>query len=790
MKILKSWLEEWIDLSDIKDNQLLNIFESLGYEIEGYKKLSPNYKNIIVGTVIDLSPIPKAEKIRLAKVDVGTDQLEIICGAWNFDIDDKVAVASSGTYIRDNFKIERKEIMGIVSDGMICSPYELDLWNDEDGILVINENFSNGTLLNTCYQSHDLMIDLSITPNRGDSMSHYGLARELGTATQKKINNIKNSFNNDFISELKVNHGVKSSCRSYFAMEIDNIEVENSSLDIRFKLGSVGVRPINNFVDATNYILFDLGQPLHAFDRDKLNGPISVRKAKESEVIKTLDGEKRKLKKDDILIVDNDVPIALGGVMGGYDSQITQKTKRILIESANFDTVNILNTSRNLNLISEASIRFERGVDNFLQENALVLFRECILKSSSEYNFSSITGTREKKRNIKVISFNSDYFKKIIGVSIDKQQVKKIFNGLGLEFDVIDENTYNVYCPSWRYDIEREIDLVEELARHLNYDSFPSTISYGNNFSVGSDWNTINEISNSLVSEGYFECCNLSFISYQDAQVFTPERAPVSLSNPLDESQKYLRTTTTPHLLRNLANNINMGNDFHPLFEIGISFIDLPSKLDPDIPKQTNYLTIASSDQVTSSDIRLRNINYDIYNIKNIVKRIVGNNISIELINRPGLHSKQSFTIMSDSINLGWFGKVSEDTKDYFNLQYDTYLAEINLDKLSSKDKQLHHYIKISNFPHVKFDLSFEISNETISKDVLKFISSLYPDFENSSYIFDEYFDPVSNNRTIGFRIKLRSYEKTIGDNDLVNIRSNIIKEISSNFPAILRDNE
>ena len=251
MKILKSWLEDWIDLSDIKDKQLLNIFESLGYEIETYKKIAPNYKNIVIGTVIDISLIPKAEKIRLAKVDVGTDQLNIICGAWNFNIGDKVAVAAPGTYIRDNFKIERKEIMGILSDGMICSPYELDLWNDEDGILVINENFSNGTLLNTCYQSNDLMIELSITPNRGDSMSHYGLARELATATQKKVSNIKDSFNSDFISELKVNHGVKSSCRSYFAMEIENITVENSSLDIRFKLGSVGVRPINNFVDAT-----------------------------------------------------------------------------------------------------------------------------------------------------------------------------------------------------------------------------------------------------------------------------------------------------------------------------------------------------------------------------------------------------------------------------------------------------------------------------------------------------------------------------------------------------------
>jgi len=790
MKVLKNWLENWVDLSGIKDKELLSLLENLGYEIEGYTKISPSYKNVVVGTVVNIEEIPKAERIRLITVDIGSDNLDIVCGAWNFKVNDRVPVATPGSYIKDKFKIDRREIKGIISNGMICSPSELDLWDDEQGILVLSEEFANGTLLENCYQSTDLLIDLSVTPNRGDSMSHYGLAREISTATERYLNTIKDTYNSDIESIISVGHGKNSGSTSYFALEIENIEIKNSSLDIMFKLGSVGVRPINNIVDATNYVLFDLGQPLHAFDRDKLTGPISVRMAKNSEQITTLDSQKRNLNNKDIVIVDNNMPVALGGVMGGLDSQITEKTTNILIESANFETINILNTSRSMNLISEASIRFERGVDNNLQELALIAFRECISKTKNNYHFSDINGSRVSSNKNRNIKFNADYFNKIIGITINIEYIEKIFTGLGFTYTVDKAGNFKVKPPSWRYDIEREIDLVEELARHLNYDSFPSTIKFGNNYTVGNKWNFINSVSNILTSEGYFECSNLSFISKDHSKIFTPEREPVSLSNPLDESQQFLRTTSVTHLLNNLNTNLNIGNPPYPLFEVGISFINEPNALDKNIPKQVNFLTLASSERITPTDNRSNEDYFDIYHMKKTLQLIGGKEITFEHISRPGMHSMQSYTIMSNDVNLGWFGKVSDKASSILNLNFAAYVAEINLDNLEKINNKLNYYTSISNFPFVKFDLSFKLTNNVFAQDLLDCISNIYSDFENSSYIFDEYFDPNNNERTIGIRIKLRNHKQTIGDEELVHIRSNIIEKISEIFPAILKDNE
>ena len=790
MKVLKNWLENWVDLTGIKDKELLSLLENLGYEIEGSVNISPSYKNVVVGTVVNIQKIPEAERIRLITVDIGSDELDIVCGAWNFKVEDRVPVAPPGSYIKTNFKIDQREIKGITSNGMICSPSELDLWDDEQGILVLSEEFANGALLENCYQSTDLLIDLSITPNRGDSMSHYGLAREISTATERNLNTIKDTYNNDIESIISVGHGKNSGSTSYFALEIENIKIKNSSLDIMFKLGSVGVRPINNIVDATNYVLFDLGQPLHAFDRDKLTGPISVRKAKNSEQITTLDSQTRNLNNKDIVIVDNKKPVALGGVMGGLDSQITEKTTNILIESANFDTINILNTSRSMNLISEASMRFERGVDNNLQELALVTFRECISKTKNNYKFSDINGSRVTTKKNSNIKFNLEYFERIIGIPINIENIERIFTGLGFVYTVDKTGIFKVTSPSWRYDIEREIDLVEELARHLNYDSFPSTVKLGNNYNVGNKWHFINTVSNILTSEGYFECSNLSFISKDHSKIFTPEREPVSLSNPLDESQQFLRTTSVTHLLNNLNTNLNIGNPSYPLFEVGVSFINEPNVVDKNIPKQINFLTLASSEKITPSDNRSDEGYFDIYHMKKTLQRIGGKDIKFEHISRPGMHSMQSYTIMSNDVNLGWFGKVSDKASSKLNLKVGTYIAEINLEKLEKINNKLNYYKTISSFPFVKFDLSFKLTNNIFAQDLLNCISNLYPVFENSSYIFDEYFDPKSNERTIGIRVKLRNHEQTIGEEELVNIRSNIIQKISEIFPAILKDNE
>jgi len=297
-------------------------------------------------------------------------------------------------------------------------------------------------------------------------------------------------------------------------------------------------------------------------------------------------------------------------------------------------------------------------------------------------------------------------------------------------------------------------------------------------------------LANYLISEGFYECYNLSFISEDDSNIFTPARNLVSVSNPIDETQEYLRTTSTTQLLKNIIYNINLGNDIHPLYEVGISFNNKPNNLDINIPEQNNYLSLVIPEKIAPKDNRYTEQVIDIHYIGSLLKGLTKAKLTYEQISRPGLHSEQSFTIFCNELIIGWFGKVSEISKEYFGLKLDSYISEINLDKLFQLDTEQILFYNISSFPFIKFDLSFEITEDLKAVELVNYIYDIFSEYENSSYIFDEYFSPETNKRTIGIRIKLRSYEKTINDNELTEIRKNLIKDITTTFPAILKDYE
>ena len=482
MKILKSWLNDWINLDKISDDELSNALESLGFEIEYYKQITPNYKNIVVGKVIDLYQHPNADKVRVTKVDVGSKVYEIVCGAWNFDKGAVVPVALPKSKIKDDFLIDERDIRGVKSNGMICSASELDLWDDHDGILILDDLEKIGSDFSTVYDSHDSIWEIGVTPNRGDCMSHLGIARELSNYFNLKLINNFKEINPKIKPVLKVNSGTGKKCTSYQSIEIENIKIDDSSLTIKHRLSSVGVRIINNVVDYTNYVLHDIGQPLHAFDRDKLFGTISVRNAKEDEELITLDNQKRALDKTDLIITDNNNPIALAGVMGGFDTEVTADTKNLLIESAYFDKVSIMKTSRKLNLISDASIRFERGIDRNIQTFGLHRFIH-LFEDSDDITYSDIqndTKDFDKKSNIK---FNKNMIRDVLGIEIDDKFISKTLTSLDIPH-TLNDDTIEFSSPSWRYDLERPIDIIEELAKHYGFNNFPSTLPVGNKLNL------------------------------------------------------------------------------------------------------------------------------------------------------------------------------------------------------------------------------------------------------------------------------------------------------------------
>ncbi len=585
MKILKSWLNDWIDVSEINDEQISAGLESLGFEIENVKILKPNYKNIIVGKVVEIFKHDNADNLRITKVDVGNNIYEIVCGAWNFDVDAAVPVALPNAFIRDNFKITKREIRGVNSNGMICSASELDLWNDPEGILILDNEIKPGTDFSSIYNSKDTVWEIGVTPNRGDCMSHLGVARELSNYFKK---NIKiNSFKLDATikNTLTTNSGSIPECNSYTSLEIENFKIDVAPFIVRYRLSQVGTRIINNVVDLTNYVLYDIGQPLHAFDRDKLYGEISVRKAKSNEKIITLDGQERILSKDDLIIVDNDKPIALAGVMGGLDTEVTAETKNVLLESAYFDKVSIMKTSRKLNLISDASIRFERGIDFKIQELGLIRFIELSSKNS-EIRYSKPILDDKKKLKNKYVKLQKNEIYNILGIKLNDQFIKDTLKSLDIE-NVIDDNEIKFVPPSWRYDLERSIDLIEELAKHYGFNNFESTLPIGNNRNYqGKYWKNKKTISNHLISNDFQEIQTLSFVTLDDNKIFNPEKKYVEIYNPIDQTNKYLRSNLFSSLIKIYINNYEQNGISSKLFEINnifdaskhINFKDIPNQ--------------------------------------------------------------------------------------------------------------------------------------------------------------------------------------------------------------------
>jgi len=782
MKILKSWLTDWIDVSSIDDDELSEALESLGFEIENIEHLKPNYKDIVVGKVLEIYQHPNADKVRVTKVDVGSSVYEIVCGAWNFDINAIVPVALPKSYIKDNFLIDKRDIRGVESSGMICSATELDLWDDHTGILLLDEDSKIGSNFSDTYASTDIIWEIGVTPNRGDCMSHLGVARELSNyfdlpliePTFKDQSSIKNI--------LTANSGDTELCSSYNFVEIENIQIQQSSLLLRTRLSAIGVRVINNVVDYTNYVLHDIGQPLHAFDRDKLFGTISVRLAKEGEEILTLDNQQRKLDSSSLIITDDDKPIALAGVMGGLETEVTDETTNLLIESAYFDKVSIMNTSRKLNLISDASIRFERGIDRNIQNKGLERFVK-LFEDDQEILYSSIQEDRTSIYQSENISLNKEDIKKLLGQDLKDDFIVKTLNNLQIPFEIKD-NEITFTQPSWRYDLERSVDLIEELAKHYGFNNFDSSLPIGNNLNnYGNYWDVRGYMLSKLTSFNYFETQTLSFVEDKSNNLFTPEKKSVKVINPIDQTNQFLRTNLIHSLINVYKNNLIKNDASHAYFEINNVYSLNKNKEYQDIPEQIYSLGILLPSKLKNNDIRNEAKNIDIYYLVNTLNSLLPG-FTHEPIERPGMHANYSYSLMFNNKIVGYFGQLSYKLMDKYELQDPIYVAQLNLENISINEIQNNIYTPLSQYPFLKFDLSFNVPSNFISIELINEIKNILSENENKISIFDDFYK--NDSRNLGVRIETRSYQETISEEESSELLEEIVNKVEKKFKITL----
>jgi phenylalanyl-tRNA synthetase beta chain len=782
MKILKSWLADWIDVSSIDDNELSEALESLGFEIENIEHVKPNYKDIVVGKVLEIYQHPNADKVRVTKVDVGSSVYEIVCGAWNFDVNAIVPVALPKSYIKDNFLIDKRDIRGVESNGMICSATELDLWDDHTGILLLDEDSKIGSNFSDTYASTDIIWEIGVTPNRGDCMSHLGVARELSNyfdiplieRTFKDQSSIKNI--------LTANSGDTELCSSYNSVEIENVQIKESSLLLRTRLSAIGVRVINNVVDYTNYVLHDIGQPLHAFDRDKLFGTVSVRLANEGEEILTLDNQQRKLDSSSLIITDDDKPVALAGVMGGLETEVTDETKNLLIESAYFDKVSIMNTSRKLNLISDASIRFERGIDRIIQNKGLERFVE-LFEDDQDILYSSIQEDRATIYQSKNISLNKDDIKKLLGQDLKEEFIVKTLNNLQIPFEIKD-NEIIFEQPSWRYDLERPVDLIEELAKHYGFNNFDSSLPIGNNLNnYGNYWDVRSYMLSKLTSFNYFETQTLSFVEESSNNLFTPEKESVKVINPIDQTNQFLRTNLIHSLINVYKNNFIKNDESHAYFEINNVYSQNKNKKYQDIPEQIYSLGILLPSTIKNNDFRNENTNIDIYYLVNTLNALLPG-FTHEPIERPGMHANYSYSLMFNNKIVGYFGQLSYKLMDKYELQDPLYIAQLNLENISLNQIQNNKYTPLSQYPFLKFDLSFNVPSDFISIELIDEIKNVLSENENKISIFDDFYKDDSRN--LGVRIETRSYQGTISEEESSELLEKIVNILEKKFKITL----
>lgn len=782
MKILKSWLADWIDVSSIDDNDLSEALESLGFEIENIEHVKPNYKDIVVGKVLEIYQHPNADKVRVTKVDVGSSVYEIVCGAWNFDVNAIVPVALPKSYIKDNFLIDKRDIRGVESNGMICSATELDLWDDHTGILLLDEDSKIGSNFSDTYASTDIIWEIGVTPNRGDCMSHLGVARELSNyfdiplieRTFKDKSSIKNI--------LTANSGDTELCSSYNSVEIENVQIKESSLLLRTRLSAIGVRVINNVVDYTNYVLHDIGQPLHAFDRDKLFGTVSVRLANEGEEILTLDNQQRKLDSSSLIITDDDKPVALAGVMGGLETEVTDVTKNLLIESAYFDKVSIMNTSRKLNLISDASIRFERGIDRNIQNKGLERFVE-LFEDDQDILYSSIQEDRTSIYQSENISLNKDDIKKLLGQDLKEEFIVKTLNNLQIPFEIKD-NEIIFEQPSWRYDLERPVDLIEELAKHYGFNNFDSSLPIGNNLNnYGNYWDVRSYMLSKLTSFNYFETQTLSFVEDSFNNLFTPEKESVKVINPIDQTNQFLRTNLIHSLINVYKNNFIKNDESHAYFEINNVYSKNKNKEYQDIPEQIYSLGILLPSTIKNNDFRNENTNIDIYYLVNTLNALLPG-FTHEPIERPGMHANYSYSLIFNNKIVGYFGQLSYKLMDKYELQDPIYIAQLNLENISLNEIQNNKYTPLSQYPFLKFDLSFNVPSDFISIELIDEIKNVLSENENKISIFDDFYKDDSRN--LGVRIETRSYQGTISEEESSELLEKIVNILEKKFKITL----
>jgi len=797
LNVTLNWLKNYIDF-DLSADELADRLTMLGVEVESVKQLGVALEGVVVGKVNSISPHPNADKLVLCQVDIGEqDALQIVCGAPNVSEGMSVSVATIGTELLSGITIKQAKLRGEESYGMLCSERELGISEDAAGLMELSSDTSVGTPLAEALGLDDTVFELEITPNRPDCLSLIGVAREIRaeTGNELKLPEVNIRENDTDIREVtSVTIDAPDLCPRYAARVIRGVKIGESPAWLKQRLESVGIGVINNIVDVTNFVLMEYGQPLHAFDYHKLGeNRIVVRRAAEGEQITTLDEEERELTSEMLVIADANKPVALAGVMGGYDSEITDETCDVLLESANFQPASIRATGKKLGMHTEASYRFERGVDPEVVILALNRAAQLIVELAGGTVCEGIIDVYPGKREPTQIQLRPDRVNFILGTALEATEIEQILYrlGFGMEASQLEDSSYQVTVPSFRSDITREIDLIEEVARVHGYDNIPTTLPKGDIPVPVSDISVEvrKYIKQFFLGAGMMEAVNYSFMHpncFDKIRLAadSPLRDALKLRNPLSPEMSILRTTLMPSLLDNAQHNHNHQINNIALFEMSTVFVkgEEPWRI-------TGILAGEIGGGVYGNPYK----NPDFFDIKGIVERVLEvcclTDYTFKKTEEPTFHPGRNAAVLLGDRRIGILGEVHPEVLEIYELPYKAYLFELDLEVLANAADFSKRFEPIPIYPSVQRDLAIVVDKEMQSDTPIDIIYSTGGELVDSVRLFDVYVgDQVSEGKkSLAYTITYHSATETLTDKDVNNLHDKVVKRLNQELGAELR---
>ncbi|MFC1916326.1 phenylalanine--tRNA ligase subunit beta [Chloroflexota bacterium] len=800
MKIPLKWLKEFIDGS-LSPAELAEKLTMAGIETEVTQTTSGKWENIVIGQIVAINPHPNADRLLLPTVDLGTEQQTVVCGAPNLRNGDKIAFARIGAELIDGHtgqlsRLKSAKVRGIESSGMVCSEKELGISDSHEGIMVLPPDAPVGTPL--VEYLGDIIFNLEVTPNRPDCLSVTGIAREVAALTGQRLHLPEISYEESTSSidqQISVEIADPDLCPRYCASLLTGVKIAESPPWMQQRLLACGMRPINNIVDITNYVMLELDQPLHAFDHDKIKDKkIIVRRARAGETIVSLDSVERTLSRDMLVIADKERAVAIAGVMGGANSEVTEGTTSILLEAASFNPASIHYTGQHLSLPSEACMRFERGIRAELTLPALKRATQLMIQLAGGKAARGMVDVFPGKQADEPISLSVDKTKQLLGIEFNLDQIVATLTSLGFECKPGSATAeVLVTTPYWRSDIQQAVDLIEEVARIIGYDKIPMTMlseplpRQNPNHSLMLK----QKIRNSLAGYGFQEVITYSLTGRQMLQKLTPKASPVEpvplrVTNPMTVEQEYLRPTLRANLLVALTENRKHEDSGIRLFELGKIYLPRPKDLPGEPEALCGLLSGARLEKSWHSDGDLLNF----FDTKGVVESLL-KQLGVEASFRPGddesLHPTKQAAIFIGDKRLGVIGELHPEVAQAFDISETAHLFEINVTELLPAIIGHKMFQPIPRFPTTIRDIALIVDRGISHQQVLDIIKSSA--LVNQVTIFDVYSggQVPAGKKSLAYRITYQSPTHTLTDEEADQAQQQILSKLSKQLGATLR---